>query len=129
MLITGLEYINLYCLDPEKMAEFYTQVWGLVETGREDGLIKLRTASPGGYSLGLVPFERKGLEQIGFGVKDRAGVDILADKLRSQGIQLTQEPHSGSEGYSFTLSDPDNREVCFVADRPGYAEMLPVVAT
>jgi catechol 2,3-dioxygenase-like lactoylglutathione lyase family enzyme len=126
MLITGLEYVNLYCQNPEKMAEFYTQVWGLVETGREDGIIKLRTASTVGYSLGLVPSDRKGIEQIGFGVKDRQGVDTLADSIRAKGIQLTSEPQAGPGGYGFTLRDLDNREICFVADRPGYSETLPL---
>ena len=82
--VTKLGHAELEVRDLARMSEFYQEVMGLTETGREDGLVYLSTAVDH-HSLVLRKGSRTGLTKIAFQVAPAEAGDV-ADDLRRHGL-------------------------------------------
>lgn len=118
--ITHLRHVDLAVPDFATQRRFYTDLWGLTETGTDGGLSYLSAeGSPEQYVIRLRQADEKRLDLIAFGAEDRAAVDALAARLGAAGVQLVGEPgplQTAGSGYGFRFFDIDGRTVEISAD-------------
>ena len=114
-LITHLRHVDLAVPDYAKQVEFYRDHWGLTEVGRESDLTYFAAeGSPEQYVIRVRASSDKRIDLVSFGAKDRADVDVLAQRLGSSGVTLIGEPdecqtHGG--GYGFRFFDLEGRTI------------------
>ncbi len=133
--ITQLRHIDLLTPDPQALAEFYSQSWGLGLVAEIGGAYYLRGTASNYYQLGLHQGEQRAIQRLTFGLSDRAAVDVAATELAGQGVYIVSPPHAlgGPDGgYGFQLADPDGRCLefaCDEADAPPLEWATPVKPT
>ena len=97
MAMTGVlrpGHAQLRVLDMEESVKFYTEVMGLVETGRDSqGRVYFKTRQERDHnSIILVETDRAGLDFFGFKVLDKATLDDFEQKLQAYGVKTERMP-------------------------------------
>ena len=103
-----LSHVVLTTMSLAPMAEFYTEVAGLVPVARTEGGIMLRASRhPTAYQLAIIQGDAPGMHHYAF---EMSGVDMdtVAGRLRSLGC-LVDAPAA----HSLTVIDPDGFRVEF----------------
>jgi catechol 2,3-dioxygenase-like lactoylglutathione lyase family enzyme len=110
---THLRRVGITSPDPEDLAQFYEQVWGLTISGRQDGAVYLRGTGGEHHVLVISPGARPSVRLVGLGLADPAAVDQAAARLSGRPeIRLLSAPRELTEpggGYAVRLADPDGR--------------------
>jgi len=111
--VTHLRRVGIASPDPEGLAQFYEQVWGLAISGRREGFIYLRGTGQEHHVLVISPGPRPSVRLVGLGLADPAAVDQTAARLSERPeIRLLSAPRELTEhggGYAVRLADPDGR--------------------
>ena len=97
MAMTGVlrpGHAQLRVLDMEESVKFYTEVMGLVETGRDSqGREYFKTRQERDHnSIILRETDRAGLDFFGFKVLDKATLDDFEQKLQAYGVKTERMP-------------------------------------
>lgn len=97
MAMTGVlrpGHAQLRVLDMEESVKFYTEVMGLVETGRDSqGRVYFKTRQERDHnSIILRETDRAGLDFFGFKVLDKATLDDFEQKLQAYGVKTERMP-------------------------------------
>ncbi len=110
--ITRLRHIALKTPEPEKLARFYQDLWGLKIVAQQQGGYYLRGVLPEYFILAIIPAARRGIEHIAFALPNRAAVENAAQELAAKGANIHQPPAmltTPCGGYGFQILDPDGR--------------------
>jgi catechol-2,3-dioxygenase len=111
--VTHLRRVGITSPDPEGLAQFYEQVWGLTISDQRDRTVYLRGAGSEHHLLVISPGERPGVRLVGLGLADPAAVDETAALLSGRAeVRLLSAPREVTEpggGYAVRLADPDGR--------------------
>jgi catechol 2,3-dioxygenase-like lactoylglutathione lyase family enzyme len=106
-----LNAVMIYARDMDKTADFYQRYFGLISTGKVEGLIEL--SSPGGGPIILIHQAAKTVKlgqvavKLIFAVKD---VDAFKKQSAEIGLEFGSTHHAN--GYSFAnTKDPDKNSV------------------
>lgn len=115
-LVSHLRYAALAVPGFEVERDFFVRHWGLTEVHGEDGLSYLAAeGSPEPFILRLRRDEKR-IDLAGFGVRTRADIHALAEKLHTQEVQFVHEPQALTgfgRGYGFRVFDGDGRVLEF----------------
>jgi catechol 2,3-dioxygenase-like lactoylglutathione lyase family enzyme len=113
-LFLGLRHVALNVRDVQKSLAFYSKILGMeLEWMPDDDNAYLTSAGQDNLALhrlppGSEPGKVQTVHHIGFVVKRPENVDQWAERLRSHGIALSQEPKTHRDGArSFYFHDPD----------------------
>ena len=112
-LFLGLRHVALNVRDIPKSVEFYSNVLGMKLEWMPDDDNAYLTSGQDNLALhkltaNVQPRSVQTLHHIGFVVKRPENVDEWAEKVRSRGIPLAQEPKTHRDGArSFYFYDPD----------------------
>src|SRR6516225_11066320 len=112
-LFLGLRHVALNVRDIPKSVEFYSNVLGMKLEWMPDDDNAYLTSGQDNLALhkltaNVQPRSVQTLHHIGFVVKHPENVDEWAEKVRSRGIPLAQEPKTHRDGArSFYFYDPD----------------------
>ena len=112
-LFLGLRHVALNVRDVQKALEFYSKVLGMKLEWMPDEDNAYLTSGQDNLALhklppGAEPGKVQTVHHIGFVVKRPENVDQWAERLRSHGISLAQEPKTHRDGArSFYFYDPD----------------------
>jgi catechol 2,3-dioxygenase-like lactoylglutathione lyase family enzyme len=113
--VTHLRRVGIITPDPEGLAGFYEQVWGLTISGRREGTVYLRGSGTEHHLLAISPGARPSVRLIGLGLADAGAVDEFAARLSAlPEIRLLSQPRELTDpggGYAAALADPDGRVV------------------
>jgi catechol 2,3-dioxygenase-like lactoylglutathione lyase family enzyme len=113
-LFLGLRHVALNVRDIPKSVEFYSNVLGMKLEWMPDDDNAYLTSGQDNLALhkltaNVQPRSVQTLHHIGFVVKHPENVDEWAEKVRSRGIPLAQEPKTHRDGArSFYFYDPDD---------------------
>jgi catechol 2,3-dioxygenase-like lactoylglutathione lyase family enzyme len=87
-----LSHFALQARDLDRMAGFYSDLWGL-DLADEDGRSRfLRADSPDHHTVGLYSGESSGLHHVAFEVEDRDQLQRLVDRVAKAGGTITYGP-------------------------------------
>lgn len=118
--VSDLHYVGLAVPDLEAECDFFTDAWGLVEAGAQDGKIYLAAeGSPHPYVIRLREDAERKTDLIGFSADSRADVDALFGQVQAAGAKIISEPAEAdgpAGGYAFRFFDPDGRAVEVICD-------------
>jgi catechol 2,3-dioxygenase-like lactoylglutathione lyase family enzyme len=113
-LFLGLRHVALNVPDVQKSLEFYSGILGMeLEWMPDAENAYLTSAGQDNLALHQLPSGSKPdgvqmVHHIGFVVRRPEDVDAWADRLRSRGVPLAQEPKTHRDGArSFYFHDPD----------------------
>ena len=102
-----LRHIALHTLDPEKTAEFYKQVFDMVEVGRTDSpLAKGIYLSDGTINLAVLRFKTKEAADRGDGLDSVFGLHHFGFWVENEDETRRKLKEAGAE-YLFTVDRPD----------------------
>jgi len=93
-------HIQLRVLDLDESVEFYKNVLGLVETGRDaQGRVYFKAWDERDHnSVILRQADRAGMDLMGFKVKDRATLEQLDKDLQAYGVSHRARPRRRAAG-------------------------------
>jgi len=116
MSIDGFCELTLEARDMARLERFYTEVFGLRVLAREDDRIWLaagRTARLGIWSPGEKEFGDEGGRHVHFAfAADPGTLDVLAERVRSNGAPRVEGPHEHEGGdRSLYVEDPEGNVV------------------
>ena len=118
MNITHLRHVVLTDPDPERLADFYEQVWGLRRAAADDS-IYLGGTGPEHHVLVIRPGSEVAVVGYSLALADEHGVDAAADALlqrdETQIVHAAGVLDSPGGGYGFAILDPDGRTIEFSA--------------
>jgi catechol 2,3-dioxygenase-like lactoylglutathione lyase family enzyme len=112
-LFLGLRHVALNVRDVQRALEFYSKVLGMKLEWMPDEENAYLTSGQDNLALhklppGAEPGKVQTVHHIGFVVKRPENVDQWAERLRSLGITLAEEPKTHRDGArSFYFYDPD----------------------
>ncbi len=112
-LFLGIRHVALNVRDVQKSIEFYSNTLGMKLEWMPDSENAYLTSGQDNLALhklpaGTEPGKNQLVHHIGIVVKRPEDVDKWADRLRSQGVSLAQEPKTHRDGArSFYFHDPD----------------------
>ncbi|HYR44712.1 MAG TPA: VOC family protein [Terriglobia bacterium] len=112
-LFLGLRHVALNVRDVQRALDFYSKVLGMKLEWMPDQDNAYLTSGQDSLALhklppGAEPGKVQTVHHIGFVVKRPENVDQWAERLRSHGISLAQEPKTHRDGArSFYFYDPD----------------------
>ncbi|WP_213571449.1 VOC family protein [Rhodococcus sp. USK13] len=128
-LITHLRHVALAMPDLDKQLAFYRDLWGLTEVANDSGTHFLAAeGSPENYIVRLRRDEHKRMDLVAFGTATAADVDVLAEQLARQGVQLVHPPRplqTPGGGYGARFFDCDGRvvEISAAVDTRAYRKI------
>src|SRR5947209_13910839 len=111
-LLLGIRHIALNVRDVQESIHFYQEVLGMKLEWMPDAENAYLTSGQDNLALhklpaGVEPGSNQLVHHIGVVVKRPEDVDKWADRLRSRGINLAQEPKTHRDGArSFYFHDP-----------------------
>lgn len=109
-------FVTLDCLDPERLAEFWSAVMEVEIEGRWGEYVMLARQPRRGVRLGLqkVPEPKRGKNRmhIDFMVRD---LETAKQKVLSFGGSLVAE-HRDDDYHWWVVADPEGNEFCIIAD-------------
>jgi 2,3-dihydroxy-p-cumate/2,3-dihydroxybenzoate 3,4-dioxygenase len=118
--VTDLHFVALAVPDLAAEREFFTDAWGLVEVGEQDG--KVYFAAEGSqhpYVIRLRQDAERKTDLLGFSAASRADVDALFEQVKAAGAKIISDPGPAdgpAGGYAFRFFDPDGRAVEVICD-------------
>jgi catechol-2,3-dioxygenase len=111
--VTHLRRVGITAPDPEGLAQFYEEVWGLTISDRREGTVYLRGTGGEHHLLVISPGAQSSVQLVGLGLADPDAVDAMAARLaEAPDVRLLSEPRELNEpggGYAVRLADPDGR--------------------
>jgi len=119
--VNDLHYVGLAVPDLETEREFFSDTWGLVEVGEQDGMVYFAAeGSPHPYVIRLRQDAEKKTDLIGFSAASRADVDALFAQVEAAGAKIISPPAAAAAGpaggYAFRFFDPDGRAIEVICD-------------
>jgi 2,3-dihydroxy-p-cumate/2,3-dihydroxybenzoate 3,4-dioxygenase len=118
--VSDLHYVALAVPDLAAEREFFSDTWGLVEAGEQDGKVYFAAeGSPHPYVIRLRQDAEKKTDLIGFSADSRADVDALFEQVKAAGAKIISEPAAAegpAGGYAFRFFDPDGRPIEVTCD-------------
>jgi catechol-2,3-dioxygenase len=114
-MITGFSELTLQAQDPDALARFYREAFGLPELSRGEDRVWLRVgngARLGLWKPGAKEFGDRGGAHVHFAFAvEPAALDALADRLRASGIEVRGPlQHEGGD-RSLYVRDPEGNVV------------------
>lgn len=112
--------VSLLVPDPDEMADFYTDAWGLSTVEQGKGVAWLRGTGQEHHILHLAQHEQNALGKITFALRDRRAVDDAAHGLEAFNIPIAREPgplDDAAGGYGLQFVDPEGRLVELSVER------------
>jgi catechol 2,3-dioxygenase-like lactoylglutathione lyase family enzyme len=114
--VKGLDHICLGAPEPDALAEFYVDRWGLQLIDRDGaaGAAYLRAAESNHHALALKQSETRGMLHIAFEVVERDDLDRAVEDALAEGAEVEQAPGTAAEpGYraGARIKDPDGNTV------------------
>jgi len=112
-LFLGLRHVALNVRDVRKSLDFYSTVLGMTVEWMPDEDNAYLTSGQDNLALhrlppGSKPGQVQMVHHIGFVVRHPDDVDVWAQRVRSHGVRLAQEPKTHRDGArSFYFHDPD----------------------
>ena len=112
-LFLGLRHVALNVRDVRKSLDFYSTVLGMTVEWMPDEDNAYLTSGQDNLALhrlppGSEPGQVQMVHHIGFVVRHADDVDVWAQRVRSHGVRLAQEPKTHRDGArSFYFHDPD----------------------
>jgi catechol 2,3-dioxygenase len=122
--IDGVRGVAIAVPDPERTAQFYTEIWGLRRTGAQAGAVYLSAARTDPHVLALHRGAAPAVLSLDLTAPGKDAVDALHASLRADGVRITQPPAALDEpggGYGFAFADPEGRTLRVIADAIGGA--------
>lgn len=114
---TALRSIDLVVPDLDRGVTFYTEVWGLVESGRDNGTAYLRGAGHDPYLVSLRQGPAPAVAGVAYRVSEATDLAILRDRVLAAGARLEDDigarPEFGG-GTGFTVRDLRGRRLLLV---------------
>jgi predicted enzyme related to lactoylglutathione lyase len=111
--------VTIDCRDPERVAQFWSQLLDSPAEPREDGWFELGPVVRGGPRINFQPVPE---EKVG---KTRVHLDVWVDDLDAAmslveqlGGKSTGETHAYPDGIDVVMTDPEGTEFCLVALPP-----------
>ena len=118
--VSDLHYVALAVPDLAAEREFFSNTWGLLETGEQDGKVYLAAeGSAHPYVIRLRQDREKKTDLIGFSADSQADVDALFEQVKAAGAKIISEPAAAegpAGGYAFRFFDPDGRAIEVICD-------------
>lgn len=120
--VNALRSVDLALANLAAARDFFTRVWQLEETARQDGVIYLRASGSHFYVLSLREGTGTAVVRIVLQAPSGAAVDQLFERVQQYGSQVDGTPRrlsSPGGGYGFGFRDPEGHNfalVCDVAD-------------
>lgn len=107
--MSKIRHLAIWTEDTEKMARFYTEVFGLEELYREERPGGKRFLTDGYFNLALLPNDSQnapnGFYHFGFEVDS---ADAVIEKMKQLNISRLPKPRKSSSPYAeIRASDPD----------------------
>jgi 2,3-dihydroxy-p-cumate/2,3-dihydroxybenzoate 3,4-dioxygenase len=118
--VNDLHYVALAVPDLAAERAFFSQTWGLVEVGEQEG--KLYFAAEGSahpFVIRLRQDDERKTDLIGFSAASRADVDTLFGQVQTADCRIITRlgPVEGpGGGYGFRFFDPDGRAIEVICD-------------
>jgi len=114
-----LHHVALASPKAADAVDFYTEDWGLRETGRDDSSVRLAARTDHGedYSLVLVTAEEKSVHHFCLVCDDETTYERLERRIRDKGVEIVDSPACAGLARSIRVRDIDGRLV-EVAYRP-----------
>ncbi|MFJ6572550.1 VOC family protein [Streptomyces sp. NPDC091292] len=112
--ITGLRSVAITVEDLPATRSFYRDLWALDLVTEERDRSYLGSGCPSNYVVKLRRSSAPGIELTTFDVRDRAGVDLLFERVAHGGAKIIREPGDRGDlggGYSCLFFDCDGRPV------------------
>ncbi|MDO5396196.1 MAG: VOC family protein [Bacteroidales bacterium] len=122
-----IEHLAIYCENLDLLRDFYTGYFGLECGSRYENRAKdfssyfLRSKEGGArlelmnlpnLPVGGTPNKCRGLAHIAISVGSKEQVDLLTEKLRSDGFKILSEPRTTGDGYyESAVEDPEGNYV------------------
>jgi catechol 2,3-dioxygenase len=119
--IRGVRAVSLSAADLDEAAKFYGGIFALQPVEAGHGARRFR--GTGGYHhiLALQSGPRSAILRVVFDVLDRASIDALHGAIVAAGCAAGR-PADHNEGYGFSCTDPEGRNLAFFADAPDHAD-------
>lgn len=117
--VDGLRGIVMRAPGIAATRQFYLDNWGLTVAAEADGTIYFRGSGPEPFIYGLREDLTFGIDYISFAMASRTRVDTLFEHLTHGNVPILDLPaplETPGGGYGFTIRDPDDRRLRFVAD-------------
>jgi catechol-2,3-dioxygenase len=115
MHVTHLRKVVIGSPDPQALAAFYEDIWGLQVVASEVGAVYLRGSGPEHHILEIRPSARPKVVGYSVGLEDHDAVDEAARLLsKTRGIVMCSQPDvlaGPGGGYGFVISDADGRRI------------------
>lgn len=101
--VRAVRHVALNVPNVERSSSFLEKSWGLTPMGEGH---EFRGAWDGRPLIKLSEQRARGIDHISFAAASQADVDSMAERVRSAGLRLELEPHSGDDGeYSMRCRD------------------------
>jgi catechol-2,3-dioxygenase len=112
---THLRRVAVTTPDPDALATFYENVWGLRRVAVQLGVSYLRGTGDEHHVLAIHPGEHSSLFRYTLGLGSAREVDAAGNQLAGHpSVRLVRPPGPISEpggGYGLVIADPDGREI------------------
>lgn len=120
MIVTHLCRVAVTAPEPEELADFYEDVWGLRTVARVSGSIYLRGTGDEHHIVAIRHGEQSSISGYRLGLRSAEDVDDAAAELAANAeVLVVREPRPIDEpggGYGMAIVDPDGREIELVAE-------------
>jgi catechol 2,3-dioxygenase-like lactoylglutathione lyase family enzyme len=117
--VIGPDFVGLQVRDLERSRRFYTEQLGLQEAPQSPPGAVAYATQPIPFAVREPAVDLDAVERLGWGVAVwlRADdPDTLCDTLRSDGVEIAQQPFDGPFGRTFALVDPDGYTITVHGD-------------
>jgi catechol 2,3-dioxygenase-like lactoylglutathione lyase family enzyme len=118
--VDDLQYVALAVPDLEAERTFFSDTWGLLEVGKQDGNVYFAAeGSEHPFVIRLHQDDERKTDLIGFSAGSRADVDAIFAQAASAGAKPISEPATAqgpARGYACRFFDPDGHAIEVICD-------------
>ena len=114
--IAGPDFITLHVRNLEASRHFYADLLGLEASPEKRPNAVAFSTRTIGFAIRQAEIDLEAVSQLGYGIVLWLRADdsaALLEKLKGQGVTVTQELSDGPFGKTFTLRDPDGYLITF----------------
>jgi catechol 2,3-dioxygenase len=126
--ISRLGHVEVRSLDLDRDVEYYLNVIGLHQTGREGNTVYLKGWDERhAYSFSLTQAERPGLVRMAFRTVDPEDLDYYEHRLQTYGVQYDVIPEDYRRGRALRFQAPSGHTVELYHAMDYTGNLLPTV--